>query len=171
VRQRREIFLKGRSKRRSAAQPEFGPGLENLIGYNLRRAYAVQKQRFATVFGPLGLRPVTMSMLFTIYDSPGITQTDLGKHLNVKRANMVPLMVELEGHGLIVRRASARDRRAQIVSLTPSGKRFTVKLLTLHEQLEKDLIRQLGLRERDQLLELLKKFRRLAPEPNLSELD
>jgi DNA-binding MarR family transcriptional regulator len=131
----------------------------------------VQKQRFVAAFGPLGVRPVTLSVLGTIYDSPGITQAEIGKRLNIKRANIVPLMVELEGRALIVRRASPRDRRAHVVALTPLGRRFTAKLLALHELLEKDLIRKLGLRERDQLLELLKKFRRLAPEPDLSDLD
>jgi DNA-binding MarR family transcriptional regulator len=57
------------------------------------------------------------------------------------------------------------------VALTPLGRRFTTKLLALHELLEKDLISELGLRERDQLLGLLKKFRRLTPEPDLSDLD
>ena len=167
-----EIVLKTGSKRRGAAQRlAFGLGLENLVGYNLRRAYAVQKQRFAAAFGPLGIRPVTWSVLGTIYDSPGITQADIGKRLNIKRANIVPVMVELEGRALIVRRVSTRDRRAHVVALTPLGKRFTVKLLALHELLEKDLIRGLGLRERDQLLELLKKFRRLAPEPDLSDVE
>lgn len=164
--------MKTKPKRRGAAQrPAFGVGLENVMGYNLRRAHAVQKQRFAAAFGPLGIRPVTLSVLGTIYDAPGITQADLGKRLNIKRANIVPLMVELEGRGLIERRASTRDRRVHVVALTPLGQRFTVKLLALHELLEKDLIRRLGLRERDQLLELLKRFRRLAPEPDLSDLD
>lgn len=152
-------------------RPAWGLGLENLVGYNLRRAYGVQKQRFAAVFGPLGIRPVTLSVLGTIYDTPGITQADIGRRLNIKRANIVPLMVELEGRALISRRTSTRDKRAHVVALTPLGKRFTVKLLALHERLEEDLIRRLGLRERDQLLELLKRFRRLAPEPDLSDLD
>ena len=83
------------------------------MGYNLRRAHGVQKQRFEAVFGPLGIRPVTLSALGTIYDNPGITQADLGKKLNIKRANMVPVMAELEGRGLIARRPSDNDRRAQ----------------------------------------------------------
>jgi len=170
---REEPSLSNESKRppRTATPPAFGAGLENLMGYNLRRAHGVQKARFAAVFGPLGVRPVTLSVLGTIYDNPGMTQADLGKRLNIKRANMVPVMVELEGRGLILRRQSTSDRRAQVVALTPSGKRFTVKLLALHDRLEEDLVHSLGLRERDQLLALLKRFRRLAPEPDLSELE
>jgi DNA-binding MarR family transcriptional regulator len=171
--EREEFSLSNESKRqpRPATPPAFGAGLDNLMGYNLRRAHAVQKARFAAVFSPLGIRPVTLSVLGTIYDHPGITQSVLGKRLNIKRANMVPLMVELEGRGLIARRPSTRDRRAQVITLTPSGKRFTVKLLALHDRLEEDLVHSLGLRERDQLLHLLKRFRRLASEPDLADLD
>jgi DNA-binding MarR family transcriptional regulator len=139
------------------------------MGYNLRRAHGVQKQRFAAVFGPLGIRPVTLSALGIIYENPGITQADLGKNLNIKRANMVPVMAELEGRGLIVRRPSDNDRRAHVVALTPAGMKFTVKLLALHRKLEEDLATALGARERDQLLQLLKRFRRLATEPELED--
>jgi DNA-binding MarR family transcriptional regulator len=169
----RKRALSNESKRqpRATAPPAFGAGLDNVMGYNLRRAHGVQKARFAAVFGPLGIRPVTLSVLGTIYDNQTITQADLGKRLNIKRANMVSVMVELEGRGLIARRTSADDRRAHVVTLTPSGKRLTTKLLELHERLEEDLVLSLGLRERDQLLQLLKKFRRLAPEPSLDEPD
>ena len=49
--------------------------------------------------------------------------------------------------------------------------RFTVKVLDLHRRLEDDLARALGLRERDELLKLLKRFRKLATEPELDESD
>ena len=70
-----------------------------------------------------------------------------------------------------MRRPSDNDRRAHVVTLTAAGIKFTVRLLDLHRRLEEDLSRSLGLRERDQLLRLLKKFRRLAPEPDLSDLE
>lgn len=139
------------------------------MGYNLRRAHGVQKHRFESVFGPLAIRPVTLSALGIIYENPGITQADLGKQLNIKRANMVPVMAELEGRGLIARRPSDNDRRAHVVALTPAGLRFTVKLLELHGRLEEDLAKALGTRERDQLLQLLKRFRKLATEPELDD--
>jgi len=164
--------LSTQQKRRTAARTSaFGVTLDDLMGYNLRRAHGVQKQRFAAVFGPLGIRPVTLSVLGTLYDNPGITQADLGKSLNIKRANMAPLMSELEGRGFIARRPSVKDRRAQVVTLTPAGTRFTVKVLDLHRRLEDDLARALGLRERDELLKLLKRYRKLATEPELDDSD
>ena len=157
--------------RKAARAPAFGVALDDLMGYNLRRAHGVQKQRFEAVFGPLGIRPVTLSVLGTLYDNPGITQADLGKSLNIKRANMAPVMAELEGRGFIVRRPSDKDRRAQVVTVTPAGMRFTVQVLDLHRRLEADLARALGLRERDELLKLLKRFRKLATEPELDDSD
>ncbi len=153
----------------AARAPAFGVALDDLMGYNLRRAHGVQKQRFAAVFGPLAIRPVTLSALGAIYENPGIAQAELGKKLNIKRANMVPVMAELEGRGLIARRISDKDRRAHVVALTPAGQKFTAKLIDLHRRLEDDLARELGLRERDQLLQLLKRFRKLATEPELDD--
>jgi DNA-binding MarR family transcriptional regulator len=169
----RETALATESKRprTTPRPPAFGVGLDDVTGYNLRRAHGVQKQRFAAVFGPLGIRPVTLTALGTIYDNPGITQADLGKQLNIKRANMVPVMAELEGRGLITRRPSDTDRRAHVVALTPAGLKLTVKLLELHRRLEEDLVKALGQRERDQLLQLLKRFRKLAIEPELDDTE
>jgi DNA-binding MarR family transcriptional regulator len=141
------------------------------MGYNLRRAHGVQKARFAAIFAPLGIRPVTLSVLGTIYDNHGITQAELGKKLNIKRANMAPVMAELEGRGLIARRPSDNDRRAHVVSLTPAGLKFTVKVLELHRRLEADLAKNLGPSERNQLLALLKRFRKLGTEPELDGLE
>jgi DNA-binding MarR family transcriptional regulator len=149
----------------------FGAGLDDLVGYNLRRAHGVQKQRFAAVFGPLGIRPVTLSALGTIYEHAGISQTELGRRLNIKRANMVPLMAELEGRGLIVRRPSRDDRRIHVITLTPAGQKFTARLLDLHARLEEDLARCLGPKDRDRLVELLRRFGRLAAEPELPSAD
>jgi DNA-binding MarR family transcriptional regulator len=165
------LATEAKDRRSTTRASAFGVALEDLMGYNLRRAHGVQKQRFAAVFGPLGIRPVTLSVLGTILDHPGITQADLSKRLNIKRANMVPVMAELEGRGLIARRQSPKDRRAHVITLTPAGRKFTKRLLDLHERLEEDLARSLGPRERDQLLVLLKRFRRLATDPDLPDDD
>jgi DNA-binding MarR family transcriptional regulator len=167
------LALATEPKRRATAArtPAFGVALDDLMGYNLRLAHGVQKQRFAAVFGPLGIRPLTLSVLGAIYDTPGITQAELGKKLKIKRANMVPVMAELQGRGLIARRPSDNDLRGRAVKLTPAGVKFTIKVLELHRRLEDDLCAAFGLRERDQLLQLLKKFRKLSTEPELGDTD
>lgn len=165
------LTTESKPRRAAARPPAFGVALDDLMGYNLRLAHGVQKQRFATVFGPHGIRPLTLSVLGAIYDTPGITQAELGRMLNIKRANMVPVMAELQGRGLIARRTSDKDLRGLKVKLTPAGAKFTAKLLELHRRLEDDLCAAFGLRERDQLLQLLKRFRKLPAAPRLGDPD
>jgi DNA-binding MarR family transcriptional regulator len=84
---------------------------------------------------------------------------------------MVPLLAEFSASGLIVRRPSNTNRRAQRVYLTEAGKRLTAELLAMHEKLEADLVRALGERESAQLLGLLQKFGQLSQEPTVADGD
>jgi DNA-binding MarR family transcriptional regulator len=161
-------------KRRTPASPKAAGkaqasrlGLEDLIGYNLRRAHGVQRQRFSAVFAPHSIRPVQLSILGLIHDNPGLKQSELGRALDIKRANIVTLIAELERRKLITRRQSPTDRRAQVLQLTPAGNKLTRELLELHAKLENDLAECFGPRERDQLLRLLKKFRELETAPEI----
>ncbi len=143
--------------------------LESLVGYNLRRAHSMQRTRFAAVFGPYNVRPVQLSILGLVRDHPQIKQSDLGKALEIKRANIVALLDELESRKLIVRKQSESDRRAYVLELTPIGRDVAAKLLALHTRLEADIVSQLGVKESEQLLKLLKKLRRIDASPDLDE--
>jgi DNA-binding MarR family transcriptional regulator len=154
------------SQRRGGRQPN-GLDLENLIGYNLRRAHGVQLQRFRAVFAPLSIRPVQLSILGLIYEHGRLRQSELGRALDIKRANIVSLLDELERRKLIERQPAHTDRRSLVLLLTPAGRKLTKELLELHERLEEDLAKHLGTRERDQLLRLLKAFRKLQTSPGL----
>jgi DNA-binding MarR family transcriptional regulator len=142
-------------------------GLDDLLGYNLRRAHGVQRQRFAAVFAPYRIRPVQLSILGLIHENPRLKQADLGRRLDVKSANIVTLLDELEWRNLIERRRARTDKRSHVLNLTPAGRKLTVELLDLHGRLEANLAEHLGASDRDQLLRLLKKFRRLQTSPYL----
>lgn len=159
----------GKTRGKRSTEIDAPLDLENLVGYNLRRAHAVQRQRFASVFGPEGIRPVLLSALGLIYETPKLKQSDLGKLLEVKRANVVTMLDELEQRGLIERRRSNEDRRAHEIELTPEGREQTHRWLRMHARLEEDLVANLGSRERQQLLALLKKIRRLSTAPKVDD--
>ena len=80
----------------------------------------------------------------------------------LSRALLSRRLRQLANAGLVTRSGDG-------YALTPAGQKFTMKLLELHRKLEDDLARELGLRERDQLLQLLKRFRKLATEPELDD--
>src|SRR5690606_12836837 len=143
--------------------------LDGLVGYSLRRALGLQMQRFSSVFGPLNIRPVQVTILQLIHHNPEIRQAALGKAPHIERANIVPLLAELEGRGLVTRRTAAADRRSRVLRLTPAGQKLTLRLLHLHELLERDVEVHLGSKERQELLRLLAAFRSLDPAPQIDE--
>lgn len=141
--------------------------IDSVIGYNLRRAAARQRERFRSVFEPFDIRPVQLTALSVIYFNDQISQVALGKALDMKRANVVKLLNELQERKLIERKTSTRDRRAYEVRLTNKGSKLTRELLALHEKLEANLALSLGHEDLRQLVKLLQKFRRVEPDPDL----
>ena len=141
--------------------------LDDLIGYNLRRAHYVQRARFASVFAPYRIRPMQLLILGLLSQNKLMKQGELCKELGVKPTNIVTLIDELEDRKLIVRRYTRTDKRSRALQLTPAGKRFTAELLPLHESLEQSVSHYLSKAERAELLRLLKKFRAASVEPEL----
>lgn len=141
--------------------------LESLVGYNLRRAAAKQRERFRSVFGPYNIRPSQLTILTIIQQNSRLGQSALGKSLDLKRANVVTLLDELEDRGLVKRKVRTDDRRSYELHLTAAGNKLTTKLLRLHGKLENDLACALGRDELETLVRLLRKFRALESEPEL----
>jgi DNA-binding MarR family transcriptional regulator len=139
--------------------------VEDLVGYNLRRAYAVLMQRFRTVFAPRSIRPVQLSILGLIHENPGITQSDLGRKLKIERANVVTLIDQLERRRLIERRSGAADRRARLLQLTPAGQHLTAEILEEHARLEEDVAQRIGAADLETLLRILRKIHNLPQSP------
>lgn len=133
--------------------------LDGLVGYWLRRASNVMAADFARAVQEAGgLRSVLVSILAVISANPGIGQTQLGRALNIQRANMVPLLSTLIDEGLIRREASAEDKRVFELYLTPEGTaklEATQALILAHE---KRLLSVLTARERQTLIGLLAKI-------------
>ena len=87
--------------------------------------------------------------------NPGARATGIGRALGIKRANFVPLLAELDGRGLVERRAVAHDRRVAALHLTADGAallRQADEVLHAHEARWEA---RLGREDRDRLLGLL----------------
>jgi DNA-binding MarR family transcriptional regulator len=77
--------------------------------------------RSEEVLRPLGLRPRQLVALSVLRDAGEPSQQDLAGYLRMDRTNLVGLLNELEGDGLIERRRSTEDRRRHVVRLTDAG--------------------------------------------------
>lgn len=93
--------------------------LLELPGYSLRRAAAAMMAEFAARIEPLGLRIADVSALLVIAANPRVTASQLGRMLDIQRANMVPLIARLESAGLIARRPL--DGKSHSLGLTVDG--------------------------------------------------
>lgn len=94
--------------------------LVGLAGYLLRRASSAAIAELNRRLAGVGLRHTDVAMLMLVEASPGITQSEAGRVLDIQRANMVPLVARLEGRGVLRRRQV--DRRSQALELTRRGR-------------------------------------------------
>lgn len=104
------------------------------LGYLLRRASSAMMTDLGSSLAKMGLRPVEATLLITIAANPGCIQSDLGKLLGIKRANMVPLIAALLKRGLIAKVPA--DGRSHALSLTPLGEEACAgaeKIIDQHE--------------------------------------
>jgi DNA-binding MarR family transcriptional regulator len=101
-----------------ANRPVSSP-FDGLLGYQLRRASSAVMSDFAQALAPLDLRPSDASVLLLIAANPRATQSEIGRVLGIKRANMAPLVAALEKRELVER--APVDGRSQGLTLTDSG--------------------------------------------------
>ncbi|MCS7102124.1 MAG: MarR family transcriptional regulator, partial [Burkholderiaceae bacterium] len=90
-----------------------------------------------------------------------VTQRQLGRTLGAAPSNLTNLLTRLEGKGLIERRRSSRDARAQIIGLTRRGEALAKKAAAAADGMEEALLKHLSAGERTMLFELLAKVARL----------
>jgi len=108
---------------------------DGLLGYQIRRLSLVVMTDLTDALAPLGLRPAEASVLFAIHANSGLTQSELGRMLGIKRANMAPLIAGLEARTAITR--DAVDGRSQALHLTEEGRALHARALAVtqaHEQ-------------------------------------
>jgi len=134
-----------------------GP-LTEYVGYALRRAQLATVARFLGALKDVDLRPTQFAVLTVIKENPGVRQSEVCAALGIQKANFVPLLNELQRRGLAVRKAGISDRRSWALHLTSEGEDLLQRARTLHERYETGIADRLGVRGRDQLLELLNRL-------------
>jgi DNA-binding MarR family transcriptional regulator len=88
-------------------------------GYALRRASAGAMAKLAADLAVLSVRPTEASVLMVVEANPGITQSEIGKLLDIARANMAPLAARLHKRHLMAR--ARIDGRSHGLRLTEAG--------------------------------------------------
>ncbi|KEP71148.1 hypothetical protein DL1_10890 [Thioclava dalianensis] len=149
---------RARDKRTETASEGGAERLNELIGFHLRQASIFDLQGALSALAPTELRTVPVSVLMCIVEHPGLSAADTCRRLRIKRANIVPILSDLEKRGLIYRETDPGDQRIQHLFPTPEGAqtaRTAFAALVAHED---RLLARLDPSERAMLRTLLTKI-------------
>lgn len=124
-----------------------------LPGYSLRRATNAMGAELNTRLATLDLRRPGAAILMLVDANPGVTASALGRMLDIKRANMVPLLRRIEDDGLIEREAI--DGKSQGLKLTDLGKKRLVAARKIIDVFEAELMARIPAEHRDHLIPAL----------------
>ncbi len=126
--------------------PELIDPLADLPGYLLRRAANSMMAELASRLAVIDLRVTEATVLLLIADRSDMTSSEIGKTLDIQRANMVPLLNRLAAADLIARRPL--DRKSQAVVLTETGLEHLQQVRTITRQFEQDLLSRIPAQHR-----------------------
>jgi len=112
--------------------------LATLPGYLLRRAANTMMTELSARLAALDLRILEATVLLLLDTRTDLTSADIGKILDIQRANMAPLLARLEGAGLI--RREPLDRKSLAILLTDDGRACRVRVDAITRQFEDDLL-------------------------------
>lgn len=83
------------------------------------------------------------------------SQSALSRHTGIYRSDLVAVINELAGRGLIERAPDPADRRRNVITMTPHGRRRLRQLDKRVATIQDDVLAPLTQPERDQLIRLL----------------
>ncbi len=104
------------------AQLSYSRTLDDLLGYQLRRAQEASFNAFAKRAGDSHIWPGWFALLTIIHDNPNINQTALSAASGRDKSTLSASLRELSKAGLINRERDPSDGRSYELSLTTLGK-------------------------------------------------
>ena len=92
---------------------------DDLPGYKMRRVSLLSMAALSKALADIELRVTEAIVLLQIQDEPGLTLSEIGRRLDIKRANVTPLVGGLVERNLV--RSEVKDGRSQALFLSEVG--------------------------------------------------
>lgn len=127
--------------------------LNVLPGYALRRAANAMMAELSLRLAAIDLRLTEATILLLVDSRSDLTASDIGKILDIQRANMVPVLGRLEAAGLISR--LPLDRKSLAIVLTQAGHVVRAKTVVITDTFERHLLEKIAPEHRDHLVPAL----------------
>ncbi len=97
--------------------------LETSLSHLLRRAQQFAYDQFVQQMGKSNITPRQFIVLFAVNEEEGLSQTDLVNRTGIDRSTLADMISRMIKNGLLARKRTAEDARANAVRLTAAGRR------------------------------------------------
>jgi DNA-binding MarR family transcriptional regulator len=132
--------------------------LYELLGFWIRRAQVKVLRSFARHLEQYELSPTEVAALILMGANEGLSQIALASALDADQSTVVNMLVSLERRNMMSRVRLPKDRRYQVLSLTPAGTETVQRIKSVLAQHNQALQEKLSADERKALLVLLRRF-------------
>jgi MarR family transcriptional regulator, lower aerobic nicotinate degradation pathway regulator len=133
-------------------------GTTTNVGFLLAKASQRFNELLVQRFAERGFPEVRASygsVLVPVFERDGLRLGELASVSRLSKQAITGLVKLCEDDGLVVRERDADDRRAFRVSLSAHGRRFQAVAEEVLRELDEELVRSLGTRNHDALVEAL----------------
>ncbi|MFI6876336.1 MarR family winged helix-turn-helix transcriptional regulator [Streptomyces sp. NPDC050400] len=118
--------------------------LMSRLGYLLKHAYLRLAEESSRALAPYGIDGRELAVLAVLDAHDELSQLDAAGKLGIDRTTMVSLVDALEDKELVERRRSPRDRRKNIVQLTPAGQQRLQDAESARQEMERHFLAPLS---------------------------
>lgn len=105
------------------------PRLDLMPGHLLRRCQQRAVELFAAEMGEQGPTPRQFALLLCIRQNPGASQIELVRRSGIDRSTLAEMLRRLIERGLVARRRTKDDQRANALRLTAEGEALLTKAI------------------------------------------
>ncbi|SDW04374.1 transcriptional regulator, MarR family [Albimonas donghaensis] len=127
-------------------------------GHQIRRLHQVSVAVFHDCLQSVNLTPIQYTILVIIGLEPGLEQTTIAVRAELDTSTTGDVIKRLEKHGMIRREVGARDRRARVAYITPSGEEAITDAQPLIAEAIQHMLSPLDEAEQASMLEMIERI-------------
>ncbi|MFJ2316527.1 MarR family winged helix-turn-helix transcriptional regulator [Glutamicibacter sp. NPDC087661] len=127
----------------------------NSLSYLTARAGRIGTQELTELMESESLSRHHFTIICALEEFGGISQSDLADRSNVNRGHLVAYLDQLSSRGILEREVDPEDRRRNVITLTPEGRKFAARAMEAASHNEAKVFGALDEPQREQLRALL----------------
>ena len=108
-------------------------------------------------FGTDHIKPAYLGVLMSLWNQDGLKVVELGRRAGLEPSTMTGLLDRMERDKLLTRVSDPKDRRSLKIELTDKGKENKETVLTIIENVQKNIFNEISEEETDTVSRVLRK--------------